>query len=132
MVRTLLSAVEQSLVFLVALINLDELCTSEELHNKARSDDGANAKLHQRAAVRSNNHTHPVEGIRRVGRLDAIEGHLRAHQEDEQRQGCPDDLIAESHLQGGHEHAQEQRHATFLPPSGCATSGMIAMKGFTT
>lgn len=130
--RTLLSAVEESLVVLVTLINLDELSTSEELHDEARGHDGANAELHQSAAVRCENDTHPVEGIRGLRGLDAVEGNLRADKENEQRERRPDDLVTESDLQDDQLVSRNGvTGRTFLPPSGCATSGMIAMKGFT-
>jgi len=42
----LLGALEEGTVFLEALVDFDDLGTSEKLHNHARSHDRTNAKLH--------------------------------------------------------------------------------------
>lgn len=55
-------------------------------------------ELHKRAAVGGKDNTHPVEGIRRLGRLHAVDGNLAAHQEDEKGDHRPQDLFAKRDL----------------------------------
>ena len=43
----LLGTLKESTLFLVALVELDELDTSEELHDHGRSDDGGDTELHE-------------------------------------------------------------------------------------
>lgn len=49
--RTLLSSVEEFLLFLVALVELNDFSASEELHDEAGSDDGGDAELHESTTV---------------------------------------------------------------------------------
>ncbi len=65
------------------VVNLNELRTSKELHDKPWCNDGSNAKLHNRASIGCKNHTHPVERIGSGGRVNTIEWQLTANQKDE-------------------------------------------------
>ena len=60
-VLTLLRALKKRPVFFQTLIHGNDLRSSKKLHNQAGSDDWANAKLHQSAAIGSENDTHPEE-----------------------------------------------------------------------
>lgn len=116
--RTLLGTAEEGAVLLEGEVDLDEAGALEELDDHARRDDGRDAELHERAAVRGQDDAHPVERVcgrqvhevsftlvgsglsprgerrrtRRVGRDDAIERDLRADEEDEEGDGRPADL----------------------------------------
>ena len=46
------------------------------LHDEARCDDRGDAELHERAAVRREDDAHPVERVRRLGALHAIDRDL--------------------------------------------------------
>lgn len=77
MSRTFLRAVEEGAV-LGRVADLDDLGAGQQLHDEAGGDDGRDAQLHQRAAVTSQDHTDPVEGIGRVRGHDAEQGDLPA------------------------------------------------------
>jgi len=57
-------------------------------------------ELHERAAVGGEDDAHPVEGVRRLGRLHAVDGDLAAHQEDEEGDDSPEHLLPEGNLIG--------------------------------
>ena len=86
---TFLSTAEQSPVLLETEVHVDEISTRQELHNHSRGDNGRNTKFHKRSTVRGEDDAHPVERVGRVGRHDTVQGHLRANQENKQRNGCP-------------------------------------------
>jgi hypothetical protein len=70
------------------------------------------------APVGRDEHSHPVQRIRRVGRVNAVQGHLTAHQEDEQREERPQDLLPERHLKSGsHPQQNSARDGTAGPHS---------------
>ena len=94
----LLGAVEERAVLLAALVHLDDLDAGEQLHDHARGDDGRDAEVHQRAAGGRHDDTHPVERVVRVVRAHADQRDLAAHEEDEQRDGCPQQFLTEGHL----------------------------------
>lgn len=81
---TFLCTAEQGPILLQAEVDLNQVCTREQLHNHARCDDWTNTELHKSTAIRSENDTHPVERVRRVGGHDAIERNLRANKEDKE------------------------------------------------
>lgn len=86
---TFLSTTEQGPVLLQREVDFDEVCTSEELHDHSRRDDGRNSEFHERSTIRGEDDTHPVEWVSGVGGHDAIQRHLRANQENEQSDGGP-------------------------------------------
>lgn len=55
-------------------------------------------ELHERAAVGGEDDSHPVEGVRRLGGLDPVNGDLAANQEDEERDDRPQHLFPERNL----------------------------------
>lgn len=61
-VLTFLGAVEKRTV-LGRIADLNDLSTSQQLHNETRSNDGRDSQLHQRSSVGGQNDTYPVEGI---------------------------------------------------------------------
>lgn len=60
---TFLGSAEQSAILLQAVVDLDHIRPSQQLHHHARSDDGRDPKLHQRATVGCHDHTHPIQRI---------------------------------------------------------------------
>mmetsp|Transcript_50744 Transcript_50744/g.100971 ORF Transcript_50744/g.100971 Transcript_50744/m.100971 type:complete len:584 (-) Transcript_50744:49-1800(-) len=94
----LLRAREEGTVLLEALVDIDDLGTREELHHQTRCDDRRDAKLHERASVGSEQHSHPIEGVGTLVCLAAIDWDLAAHKEDEQRDRSPQDLLLERNL----------------------------------
>jgi hypothetical protein len=73
---TLLSSVEESSI-LGRVTDLNNLCSREQLHDKAGSDYGRDAQFHQCAAVRGQNDADPVERIGRVGAHDSKQWNLK-------------------------------------------------------
>ena len=73
---TFLGTTEQSTVLLGAKVNVNEIRASEQLHDHSGSDDRRVSKLHEGTMVRRQNDTHPIQGVGRVGRHDAIERYL--------------------------------------------------------
>ena len=69
-----------------------------DLHDEARSDDGRDAELHQRAAVAREEHTHPIERIGRLVRLAAINRDLAADEEDEEGDRRPQNLLLRARI----------------------------------
>ena len=47
-----------------ALARFDDLRAGEDLHHHPGGDDGGDAELFERAALRGEDHAHPVEGVR--------------------------------------------------------------------
>ena len=95
----LLSAREESSIFLDIVIDFDDTGTSEKLHNKTGCNNRTDSKLHKSPSVGSEDNTHPVERIGRLGGLNSINGDLTAHQKDEQSDGGPKELFTEGDLQ---------------------------------
>ena len=60
---TFLGSFVEGAVFLNALIDINDLCTSKELHNHTGSDDRANTEFHQSTSVGGEDDSHPVERI---------------------------------------------------------------------
>ena len=98
---TLLCAAKQRAVLLERKVDLDEVGAGEELHDHAARDDGRDAELHERAAVRRQNDAHPVERVRRVARHDAVQRNLRRDEEDGKHDGRPGHARLERHCRGG-------------------------------
>mmetsp|Transcript_1937 Transcript_1937/g.5612 ORF Transcript_1937/g.5612 Transcript_1937/m.5612 type:complete len:425 (-) Transcript_1937:27-1301(-) len=94
----LLGALEEGAVLLDVVVHLDDAGASQKLHDQTGRNDGTDAQLHEGAAVRGQDDAHPVERVGRLGALDAVDGDLAAHQEDEQRDGRPQNLLAEGDL----------------------------------
>lgn len=63
---TLLSTVEEGTIFLETVVDLDQVGTSQQLHEHAGGNNGGNTEFHQGSTVGGENGTHPVEGIRRI------------------------------------------------------------------
>lgn len=84
----LLSTVEQCTI-LWRVTDLDDLNSSQQLHNETRRDDGRDTEFHQCTTVRRENDTNPVEGISGVRGHDTEEWDLAAHQEDEEGDRSP-------------------------------------------
>ena len=95
---TLLGSVEERTILLEAVVNLNEVGASEELHEHARGDNGGDTELHEGSTVGGKDSTHPVERVRRVGGHDSVQGDLRANQEDEEGDSSPENLLPERDL----------------------------------
>ena len=96
--KELLGTLEEGAVLLDVVVHLNDSRTGQKLHDQTGCNNRTDAELHEGAAVRGQDNAHPVEGIGRLGALDAVDGDLAAHQEDEQRNGRPQDLLAERDL----------------------------------
>jgi len=94
----LLNAIEKSLLFLVGLIDIDDLATSKKLHNKVRCHKRADTKFHQSTMVRSHDSTKPVERIRTISHVNTIKRDLTADEEDEKSNKSIDHLLLEGNL----------------------------------
>ena len=57
---------------------IEELCTSQELHDQRGGDNGRDTELHEGAPVTGQDHTDPVERVSRVRGHDAKQGDLRS------------------------------------------------------
>lgn len=55
-------------------------------------------ELHESAPVGGEDYSHPVERVRGLGGLDAVDGNLAAHEEDEERDNRPQHLLPERNL----------------------------------
>jgi len=106
----LLCATEESAIFLEALVNLNDLGTSKKLHDHAGCYDGTNTKLHKSTPIGSEDDTHPVERVGRLRVLDTVKWDLAAHQEDEQRDDRPENLLTEGNLAIGCGHLRQHAH----------------------
>jgi len=60
---TFLSALEQLAIFLVGLINGDDVGTGKQLHDETSGDDRGDTELHQGTTVGGQDDTHPIERI---------------------------------------------------------------------
>lgn len=96
--RTLLGGVVDGLFFLVTLINGEETRSREELHDETRGDDGGDTELHEGTTVGRHDDARPVPRIVFGARTDAVKGHLRAHQEDKQSDGGPQEFVFQGNL----------------------------------
>ena len=63
--KELLGAVKESPV-LRGVAHLDQLSAGQQLHDQPGGDDWRDAEFHQGSSVRGQDHTDPVEGVRRV------------------------------------------------------------------
>lgn len=98
--RTLLRGAKQRAVLLQAKVHLQQVRAREQLDDHAGRDDGRNTKLHERTAVRREDHTHPEQRIGAVTRHDTIQRNLRRHQEYGQHNGGPHHAGLERHCWG--------------------------------
>ena len=96
--KELLGTLEEGAVLLDVVVHLNDARTGQKLHNQTGCDNGTDSELHEGAAVRGQDDAHPVEWVRGLGALDTVDRDLAAHQEDEQRDGRPQDLLAERDL----------------------------------
>lgn len=55
-------------------------------------------ELHESSAVGGKDDSHPVERVGRLGGLNAVDGDLAAHKEDEERDNRPQHLLPERNL----------------------------------
>mmetsp|Transcript_81 Transcript_81/g.192 ORF Transcript_81/g.192 Transcript_81/m.192 type:complete len:411 (-) Transcript_81:116-1348(-) len=101
---------EEGAVLLDVVVDLDDATARQELHDQAGRDDGRDAQLHEGAAVGGQDDAHPVEGVGRLGGLDAVDGDLAAHQEDEQGDGRPQHFFTERDLAIGRGHLGQHAH----------------------
>ena len=85
----LLGSGKQGPIFFDVVIDFNDTRTSQKLHDKTGSHNGTDTKFHQSTTVGSENDTHPVERIGRLGALDTIQRDLATYQKDEERDGCP-------------------------------------------
>lgn len=108
--QKLLGGLVEFAVGLEVEVDVDDVGAGEELEDHARGDDGCDTQLHQSSSVTGQDHTQPVEGVRVVGRDNAVKGHLAHDQEDEKCQGCPHDLLVEGNLGLGLLNLREERH----------------------
>lgn len=56
------------------------------LENHAGGDNWSNSELHQCSSVTGQHHAQPVQGVRGIGRHNAIKRHLAHDQEDKESQ----------------------------------------------
>ena len=87
--RTLLSPTEQRTILLERKIDVNQVGTSEKLHDHSGRDDWGDTELHECTAVGRKNDAHPVQRVGRVGGHDSVQWDLRAYQEDEERHRRP-------------------------------------------
>jgi hypothetical protein len=73
-----LSTIEQGTIFFIALINVDDLSTSQKLHNHTTGNDGGDTEFHKSTSVRGKDNSHPVERIATNDFIDTVKGHLAA------------------------------------------------------
>lgn len=74
----LLSTIEQSTIFLIVLINVDDLGTGQELHNHTTSNDRGDTEFHESTSVGGKDNSHPVERITTNDFIYTVKGHLAA------------------------------------------------------
>lgn len=86
---TLLSTAEEGSVVLEREVDIDQLRTSQKLHDHTRSDNGGDTEFHEGTTVRSHDSSKPVKRVGRVRRHDPIQWDLRTDEEDKQGGGCP-------------------------------------------
>jgi hypothetical protein len=77
---------------------LDDLASCEQLHDESGGDNGRDTEFHEGTTVRCEDDADPVEGVRAIGSLDAVQRNLAAHQEDEQRHHRPHHFLLERNL----------------------------------
>ena len=93
-----MGATEESPVILEREVDVDQLSTSQKLHDHTGGDNGGDTKLHQGTTVGSHDSSEPVKRVGGVGRHDSVERNLGADKEDEQSGGSPQDLLLECDL----------------------------------
>jgi hypothetical protein len=98
--KELLGPREQGAIFLDVVVDFNDTRSSQKLHDKTGGNNGTDTKFHQCTTVGSENDTHPVEGIGRLGTLNTIDGDLAANQENEESNGSPEELLTERNLDG--------------------------------
>uniref|UniRef100_A0A7S1C9Y9 alanine--tRNA ligase n=1 Tax=Bicosoecida sp. CB-2014 TaxID=1486930 RepID=A0A7S1C9Y9_9STRA len=118
----LLRAVEQHAVLAQRLVDLEDVRAGEQLHDQAGRHQRRDAELHEGAAVRGQDGAHPVEGVVLGGGVDAVQGDLAAHQEDDEGDDRPHHAVLEGHrlgralALGQHDHRRlqdvEERHGS--------------------
>lgn len=85
-------------VILETVINVDDLRTSKQLHNKSRSHDGADTEFHKSSSVGCEDNSHPVEGISGAAALNSIERNLATEQEDKEGNDGPHGFLTKGNL----------------------------------
>mmetsp|Transcript_23135 Transcript_23135/g.72086 ORF Transcript_23135/g.72086 Transcript_23135/m.72086 type:complete len:462 (-) Transcript_23135:149-1534(-) len=91
----LLEPLEAPAVLRRVLVHRDGARAAQVLHEHGRRHDGRDAQLHERAAVRREDHAQPVERVARQRPRQAVERQLAAAQEDEQHAHRPEQAVAE-------------------------------------
>jgi len=86
----LLSTIEQGTIFFIALINVDDLSTSQKLHNHTTSNDRGDTEFHKSTSVRGKDNSHPVERIATNDFIYTVKGHLAADQVDKEDDTSPE------------------------------------------
>lgn len=114
-----LCALVKSLFFLIALINLDKLGSTEELHDHGGSNNRRDTEFHKSTTVGGKDGSHPVEGISLVVLDDAEKGDLATKQVNEHNDAGPDLLGVEGDL----------NRVVSTAPRGGSISGIMAMAG---
>lgn len=94
---TFLGSVEKSAV-LRGVSDLDDLGSSEKLHDETRGNNWRDSELHKSTTVGGHDDTKPVERIGGVGGHDSEERNLTAHQKHEEGDGSPEHLLTELDL----------------------------------
>lgn len=89
----LLRALKNGALFAVVLVDVDDLDSSKQLHDERGRYNWANTQLHECAFVGRKNHTHPIKRVRRLIWARAEDWDLAANQEDEQRDGSPQQTL---------------------------------------
>lgn len=90
-----LSCLEKVSIFFGRLVNFDDLCSSQELHDHTRGDNGRDTQLHESTLVRGQDDSEPIQRIGSLLLDHTVEGDLTANQIDEEGDGSPDQLVVE-------------------------------------
>jgi hypothetical protein len=89
-VSTFLGSIKEGFIVFAVLVDVNDLGTSEELHDHTSGNDGRYTEFHESSSIRSENYTHPVEWVGASGFGDTVERHLAANEVDEENCGSPD------------------------------------------
>ena len=79
---TFLRPAKQRAVLLQVEVDIDQISTSQELHDHSGGKDRADTKFHECSPIRREDNTHPIERVGRVRRHDTVQRNLRANEEN--------------------------------------------------
>lgn len=119
----LLGGLVEFTVGLEVEVDVNHVGASEELEHHAGGNDGSDTQFHQCTSITRDDHSQPVERIRIVGRDDTVQRHLAHHQEDEEGESRPHQLLVEGDLGLRLLNLREERHERLdqVKESNCQT-----------